>query len=92
MLVAPPRSVADLQNVNITLRVLFRPIPDRLPQIFTNLGIDYDERVLPSIVNEILKAIVVSVETLCSHNTSMTLANSSTSNMAFAFLKKNFCC
>jgi len=59
-----PRSVPaltgskDLQNVNITLRIIFRPIPTRLPQIFTNLGIDYDERVLPSIVNEVLKAIV----------------------------------
>lgn len=59
-----PRSVPtvtgskDLQNVNITLRLLFRPIPDQLPKIFTNLGIDYDERVLPSIVNEILKAVV----------------------------------
>jgi len=29
-----------------------------LPQIFTNLGIDYDERVLPSIVNEVLKSVV----------------------------------
>jgi len=52
--------VTDLQNVNITLRILFRPVADRLPDIFTNLGIDYDERVLPSIVNEVLKAVVVS--------------------------------
>lgn len=59
-----PRSVPtitgskDLQNVNITLRILFRPIADTLSQIYTNLGIDYDERVLPSIVNEVLKAVV----------------------------------
>jgi len=53
--------VADLQNVNITLRILFRPIADSLPDIFTNLGIDYDEKVLPSIVNEVLKAVVVSI-------------------------------
>lgn len=59
-----PRSVPtvtgskDLQNVNITLRVLFRPLPDRLPSIYTTLGVDYDERVLPSIVNEVLKAVV----------------------------------
>jgi len=59
-----PRSVPtitgskDLQNVNITLRILFRPLAERLPQIFTNLGIDYDERVLPSIVNEVLKSVV----------------------------------
>ena len=48
----------DLQNVNITLRVLFRPVPDELPKIYTTLGIDYDERVLPSITNEVLKAVV----------------------------------
>ena len=50
----------DLQNVNITLRILFRPVVDNLPKIFTNLGEDYDERVLPSITNEVLKAAVVS--------------------------------
>ena len=50
----------DLQNVNITLRILFRPIPKELPKLYTSLGEDYDERVLPSITNEILKAVVVS--------------------------------
>ena len=54
----------DLQNVNITLRILFRPIPTSLPNIYSTLGIDYDERVLPSITNEILKAVVVSTELL----------------------------
>jgi prohibitin 1 len=48
----------DLQNVNITLRILFRPVPDELPKIYTTLGLDYDERVLPSITNEVLKATV----------------------------------
>jgi prohibitin 1 len=48
----------DLQNVNITLRLLFRPIPDELPKIYLTLGVDYDERVLPSITNEVLKATV----------------------------------
>ena len=51
--------VADLQNVNITLRILFRPQVPVLPKIYTNLGVDYDERVLPSITNEVLKAVVV---------------------------------
>jgi len=61
---ARPRNVPvitgskDLQNVNITLRILFRPVPDELPKIFTTLGVDYDERVLPSITNEVLKAVV----------------------------------
>lgn len=48
----------DLQNVNITLRILFRPMPDQLPKIYTILGVDYDERVLPSITAEVLKAVV----------------------------------
>jgi len=48
----------DLQNVNITLRILFRPKPDALPGIYTTLGQDYDDRVLPSITNEVLKAVV----------------------------------
>merc|ERR1712110_824394 len=48
----------DLQMINITLRVLSKPsIPD-LPQIYQRLGVDYDERVLPSIVNEVLKSVV----------------------------------
>ena len=29
-----------------------------MPQIFTTLGLDYDDRVLPSITNEVLKAVV----------------------------------
>ncbi|XP_022104271.1 prohibitin-like [Acanthaster planci] len=48
----------DLQNVNITLRILFRPEVSNLPKMYVNLGEDYDERVLPSITNEVLKAIV----------------------------------
>ena len=48
----------DLQNVNITLRILFRPRPEKLPTIYSTLGLDYDDRVLPSITNEVLKAVV----------------------------------
>merc|ERR1740127_179710 len=48
----------DLQVVTINLRVLSRPEEEFLPQIFSNLGLDYDERVLPSIGNEVLKAVV----------------------------------
>ena len=44
--------------VNITCRVLSRPSIDALPQIYRTLGTDYDERVLPSIVNEVLKSVV----------------------------------
>jgi len=61
---AKPRNVAsltgtkDLQMVNITCRVLSRPRVEALPQIYRTLGTDYDERVLPSIVNEVLKSVV----------------------------------
>ena len=48
----------DLQMVSITLRVLSRPSVAHLPQIYRELGTDYDERVLPSIVNEVLKSVV----------------------------------
>lgn len=59
-----PKSIAtntgtkDMQMVSLTLRVLHRPRVLQLPQIYQNLGLDYDERVLPSIGNEVLKAIV----------------------------------
>lgn len=61
---AKPRNVSsltgtkDLQMVNITCRVLSRPEIAALPQIYRTLGQDYDERVLPSIVNEVLKSVV----------------------------------
>ncbi|KAK9800781.1 hypothetical protein WJX73_002039 [Symbiochloris irregularis] len=48
----------DLQMVNISLRVLTKPDTDTLATIFKNLGLDWDERVLPSIGNEIIKAVV----------------------------------
>lgn len=44
--------------VNITCRVLSKPSPAKLPEIYRELGADYDERVLPSIVNEVLKSVV----------------------------------
>ncbi|KAK2120334.1 Prohibitin-1, subunit of the prohibitin complex (Phb1p-Phb2p) [Saguinus oedipus] len=47
----------DLQNINITLRILFWPVASQLPRIF-NIGEDYDEGVLPSITTEILKSVV----------------------------------
>jgi hypothetical protein len=46
---------AELQNVNITVRILFWLVACHLPHIYINIGEDYDERVLPSIATEILK-------------------------------------
>merc|ERR1712100_31873 len=48
----------DLQMVDMQLRVLCRPDPGRLPEIFRTVGADYREKVLPSIVNETLKSKV----------------------------------
>lgn len=48
----------DLQMVNIGLRVLTRPMPERLPEIYRTLGTDYAERVLPSIIQETLKSVI----------------------------------
>lgn len=48
----------DLQMVNISLRVLSRPVEDQLPYIFKTLGTDFDDKVLPSLGNEVLKAVV----------------------------------
>ena len=48
----------DLQQVNLTLRMLHRPDVERLSEIHVNLGPEYEERVLPSIGNEVLKATV----------------------------------
>ncbi|CAM9113261.1 unnamed protein product [Chrysoparadoxa australica] len=48
----------DLQMANISLRVLSRPDEKELPKIYKQLGTDFDDRVLPSIGNEVLKAVV----------------------------------
>lgn len=44
--------------VNISLRVLSRPDAIQLPDTYRQLGLDYDEKVLPSICNEVLKSVV----------------------------------
>lgn len=48
----------DLQMVDISCRVLSRPDTARLAQIYRTLGADHDEKVLPSIINEVLKSVV----------------------------------
>ena len=44
--------------VNITVRVLSKPEISCIPEIYRTLGSDYDEKVLPSIVNEVVKSVV----------------------------------
>jgi prohibitin 2 len=38
--------------------VLTRPDPIALPEIYRKLGLDYDDKVLPSIVNEVVKQVI----------------------------------
>lgn len=56
--ISSPTGSKDLQMVNISLRVLSRPLASELPAMYQRLGMDYEERVLPSIVNEVLKSVV----------------------------------
>lgn len=56
--ISSPTGSKDLQMVNISLRVLSRPDAATLPSMYRQLGLDYDERVLPSICNEVLKSVV----------------------------------
>lgn len=48
----------DLQMVDIGLRVLTRPDPASLPEIYRKIGLDYDDKVLPSIVTEVVKQVI----------------------------------
>jgi len=59
----------DLQMVTIHVRMLFRPEVEGLPKIHQTLGFDNDERVLPSIANEVLKATIAqyNAESLLTH-------------------------
>merc|ERR1711977_111626 len=59
----------DLQMVSLTLRVLHRPEVGMLPKIYQSLGQDYDERVLPSIGNEVLKSVIALEDVSITHMT-----------------------
>merc|ERR1719351_673684 len=56
--ISSPTGSKDLQMVNISLRVLSRPDALQIPTMHKELGIDFDEKVLPSICNEVLKGVV----------------------------------
>ena len=51
-------STQDLQQAFISLRVLSHPSVQKLPQIYSDIGMHYDEVVLPSVSQEILKSVV----------------------------------
>jgi len=59
----------DLQMVTIHVRMLFKPQIEGIPTIHSTLGEDYDERVLPSVANEVIKATIAqyNAEQLLTH-------------------------
>jgi len=48
----------DLQPLQITVEVSSRPELRMLPEIYNNYGIDYDERVLPTLATNVLETVV----------------------------------
>lgn len=48
----------DLQQVSLTLRVLFRPRVSELSALHQELGPNFTDRTLPSVTNEVLKTVV----------------------------------
>ncbi len=53
-----PSISSKKQFLSLALRVLARPDQTKLPKLYQSLGVDWDERVLPSICNEVLKGVV----------------------------------
>ena len=49
---------ADMQQVKVTLRVLYRPKESALRTICLEMGMSYADKIFQSIGNEVLKAIV----------------------------------
>ncbi|KAH9597435.1 Band 7 domain [Trypanosoma melophagium] len=48
----------DLQTVNLAVRVLYQPNVKNLSHVYRNLGMEYAETVLPSLINEIIRAVI----------------------------------
>eukprot|EP01104_Vermistella_antarctica_P002958 TRINITY_DN13130_c1_g1_i1.p1 TRINITY_DN13130_c1_g1~~TRINITY_DN13130_c1_g1_i1.p1 ORF type:complete len:274 (-),score=70.73 TRINITY_DN13130_c1_g1_i1:91-912(-) len=48
----------DLQTVSMTIRVLFRPDEAQLQYVYSVVGVDYDEKVLGNIGNEVCRGVV----------------------------------
>ncbi|CCW64786.1 unnamed protein product [Phytomonas sp. EM1] len=48
----------DLQTVNMAVRVLYKPNADNLHHLYRQIGVEYAETVLPSLINEIIRAVI----------------------------------
>ena len=51
-------SYTEMQTVKLMVKLLYHPEENQFHNIYTQLGPDYDEKVLPAIVNEITRAVV----------------------------------
>jgi len=56
--VVSPSGTADLQMVDIGLRVLYRPDPGQIGIIAQTIGEDFSDKVLPSIIHDTLKSVM----------------------------------
>merc|ERR1711931_4359 len=52
----------DLQMVDLGLRILYRPNATQIPWLAKNIGLNYDEKVLPSITHETLKSVIANFD------------------------------
>lgn len=48
----------DLQRVNFTIRVLYKPDPEQLVQITRELGSNYSEKIMAQIIREVSKTVI----------------------------------
>eukprot|EP00339_Tiarina_fusa_P002920 CAMPEP_0117046830 /NCGR_PEP_ID=MMETSP0472-20121206/32374_1 /TAXON_ID=693140 ORGANISM="Tiarina fusus, Strain LIS" /NCGR_SAMPLE_ID=MMETSP0472 /ASSEMBLY_ACC=CAM_ASM_000603 /LENGTH=285 /DNA_ID=CAMNT_0004759319 /DNA_START=40 /DNA_END=897 /DNA_ORIENTATION=- len=48
----------DLQMIDVTINVLYKPEVDRLPDMYRELGTGFADTVLPSIATEVVKSVV----------------------------------
>ncbi|KAK2991851.1 hypothetical protein RJ640_030026 [Escallonia rubra] len=46
----------------VGLRILARPLSDQLPTVYRTLGANYDDRFLPSVMQETMMAVTLSTE------------------------------
>jgi len=52
----------DLQRIQVSVRVLYRPDQQQLKPIFTTYGLGYDESILPGIGAEVTKQVIAQFE------------------------------